>query len=234
MSTDPRVRAAAPSSRRILWLILLPLIVVIGGAGAALGYRSGRGGQPAAAVEKHDTAALEQQLVMMQAQLRSLERRSTLRAAQAQSARPSQSKGGAETASPSSPRQKPATEADQREYFAKLDQGLDAEPRDTDWALATEQKLRQLGQGTDSGIEVGGARCGQTTCRLELKRNLGETGPSGLGAFVQHAAGVLPQVIVEYSDDPSRVILHLHRPGGEFAPLGGALEDDAPSEAATP
>src|SRR5437868_5282003 len=145
MSTEPpRPQGTSRRGRPSVAWFVVPSVAALVLSGVALGYGFGRraksGGVPGGPASRRSDG-VEERLVMMEAELRSLRRQAALQAAATRAPATAPDDGGRlhRAAAPSAPR--PATEEDMRRYFADLDTRFSAEPRDPVWAANVEEKL---------------------------------------------------------------------------------------------
>jgi hypothetical protein len=236
-STTSSERSAARSTRAghpwrgPVIAAVAALLLAAGLAGQRRGLL-GPGRQGQGPRQDHDDAdrqaALERELAGLKARLRALERSRQIaeRGAPVVSAPPAETAPVATASGAASPAPRPARpadEEDERRYFAALEERLAGEPRDTAWAQAAEDKLRRSGDGFGARLTVEAIRCGRATCRLDIKREPGRPDAAEtLQELVRRAVRVVPQAVVQTTDDPARLVIYLARENeGPFPPLVG-------------
>jgi hypothetical protein len=202
---------------------------MLAAAGIVAYRRMGRSGRQenGAAASQERQAALEQELRVLKARLGALERQNAEQqlASSREAPRPL-----AAAPAPAPPRPglpPPADEEDTRRYFAALEARFAAEPRDAAWAAPVEQKLRESAGEFGERVSVKAVRCGRGMCRMDLERQPGPEAAATLQDLIRRAVTVLPQAVVQNSDDPTRLVLYFVREGDDgFPPLVG--RDPAP------
>jgi hypothetical protein len=104
-------------------------------------------------------------------------------------------------------------------YFGELDARLASESRDPVWAVATEEKLRGSAQDLRPRIDIEGAQCGQTLCRVEALVPEPRDEAVALNQFVSASLGALPEAVIRDGDGPGRHVVYFARKGNEFPPM---------------
>lgn len=121
------------------------------------------------------------------------------------------------SAPPSRPRMTEEQEAAARmQYFEEVESRLAAEPRDENWALDVEGRLRGYARVGPAGFSVDDARCGRSLCRVQLHLGDASPGHSALQPFLSAAAGLLPEAVVRSGEQPGRAVVYFARQAGAF------------------
>jgi hypothetical protein len=223
---ESSIRSSSTNSERspLLLVVVLAGTAALTAGGLWLGYRRGVAARPVAtSVERPASTEMEQRLVVMEARLRSLERRRA-----ADQVVVAADPGAAPVPAPALP-VPPADEADVRRYFAALDERLAGERRDPSWAPSAEQTLWQSAEGLGEKAQVEAVRCGEQTCRVTVKCDPGPPGQEGLRELLRREMGVLPEAVIQQADDRSSATVYLAREGREgFPPMIGSGAEGAP------